>query len=57
MDLVETWREELRFAPGRVTRALLAAAYAFSIALPFLGQPARIVRGKLVGITGVGVMG
>ena len=57
MDLVETWREELRFAPGRVTRTLLAAAVAFSIALPFLGQPAWIVRGTLVAITAIGVMG
>jgi len=57
MDLVETWRKELRFAPGRVTRALLAAAVIFSVVLPFLGQPAWIVRGTIIAITAIGVMG
>ena len=57
MDLVETYREELRFARGRVVRGLLAVALVLALALPFSGQPAWIVRGTLIAITAIGVLG
>ncbi|MCA1828222.1 MAG: branched-chain amino acid ABC transporter permease [Myxococcales bacterium] len=57
MDLVESHQEELRFARGRVVRALLIAGVAIAIAVPFSGQPAWIVRGTLIAITAIGVLG
>ena len=57
MDLVETWREELRFARGRVARVLLVAGLVVAVLLPFSGQPAWIVRGTLIAITAIGVLG
>ncbi len=57
MDLVESHREELRFARGHVVRALLSLSLAAGVALPFLGHPAWIVRGTLIAITAIGVLG
>jgi len=51
MDLVESYREDLRFAPGRVSRALLG------VALPLAGPPVWAVRGILIAITAIGVLG
>jgi branched-chain amino acid transport system permease protein len=57
MDLIESHREELRFARGRVTRVLLALSVAAAVALPLSGNPAWIVRGTLIAIIGIGVLG
>jgi branched-chain amino acid transport system permease protein len=57
MDLVESYREELRFARGRVVRALLVPAVILAAALPLFGQPAWIVRGTLIAIMAIGVLG
>jgi branched-chain amino acid transport system permease protein len=57
VDRVESYREELGFARGRVNRALLAAPLALALALPFVGSPASLVRGTLIAITAIGVLG
>ena len=57
MDLVETHREELRFARGRVIRALVLTGVAIGLLLPLSGNPAWIVRGTLIAITAIGVLG
>jgi len=56
VDLVESWRDELRFARGRIVRVLLGVAVALAVALPFSG-PAWIVRGTMIAITAIGVLG
>ena len=56
MDLVESHREELRFARGTVARVLLALGFAFAVALPLAG-PEWMVRCTMIAITGVGVLG
>lgn len=57
MDLVETHREELRFARGRVIRALVLTGVTIGLLLPLSGNPAWIVRGTLIAITAIGVLG
>src|SRR5438105_10372775 len=57
MDLVESQRERLRIARGRVERVLLLLTVALAVALPLAGPPAWIVRGTLIAITAIGVMG
>ena len=57
MDLVESYREDLRFAPGRITRLLLGTGVLLAVALPLLGPPAWTVRGILIAITAIGVLG
>ena len=56
MDLVESWRDELRFARGKIVRVLVGVAVALAVALPFSG-PAWIVRGTMIAITAIGVLG
>ncbi len=56
MDRVESYRDDLRFAKGRVTRVLLGAAL-FAAVLPLTGPPAWTVRGILVVVTAIGVLG
>src|SRR3954471_19516511 len=57
MDLVESHAEGLRFARGRVVKALLALGVLAAIVVPALGQPAWMVRGTLIAITAIGVLG
>ena len=57
MDLVESYRQDLRFAPGRVTRVLLGATVLLAAVLPLAGPPAWTVRGILIAITAIGVLG
>jgi branched-chain amino acid transport system permease protein len=56
MDRVESYREDLRFAPGRVTRMLLGMGLLLAV-LPLAGPPAWTVRGILIAITAIGVIG
>jgi branched-chain amino acid transport system permease protein len=57
VDLVESHREGLRFARGRVVKALLAIGLAIALGVPLLGPPAWMVRGALIAITAIGVIG
>src|SRR3954469_20745737 len=57
MDLVQSYREDLRFAPGRVSRLLLGAGLLLAVALPLFGPPAWTVRALLIAITAIGVLG
>src|SRR5205085_3435546 len=57
MDLVESQRERLRIARGRVERVLLGLTVALAVALPLAGPSALVVRGTLIAITAIGVMG
>ncbi len=57
MDLVESYRQDLRFAPGRVTRVLLGAALLVGAVLPLAGPPSWTVRGIFIAVTAIGVMG
>ena len=56
MDLVETYRDELQLARGRVLRALLAIGLAAALAFPFAG-PSWMVRGSIIAMTAIGVLG
>lgn len=57
MDLVESYREDLRFARKRVTRVLLAALLAAVVALPWVAPDHVIFLGTLVALYSIGVMG
>ena len=57
MDLVESYREELRFARKPLGRGLLLLLLAALITLPFWGPRAWLVRGSLVWLTAIGVLG
>jgi branched-chain amino acid transport system permease protein len=57
MDLVESYREDLRFVPGRVARAWLGVALVLAVVLPLAGPPSWTVRGILIAITAIGVLG
>src|SRR5438045_4310177 len=56
MDLIESHREELRFARGTVTRTLVALGLALAVALPLLG-PEWMVRCTMIAIIAIGVLG
>lgn len=57
MDLVETYREELRFARKPLSRSLLIALVVLLAALPFWGPASWLSRGSLVWLFAIGVVG
>jgi branched-chain amino acid transport system permease protein len=57
MDLIETHRDELRFARRPLARALVALAVSGALLLPLLAPPAWVVRATLIALTAVGVIG
>ncbi len=57
MDLVESYREESRFARRRSTRLLLVALAAALAALPWYAHPSWVVRFTLIWLYAIGVMG
>jgi branched-chain amino acid transport system permease protein len=57
MDLVESYREELRFARKPISRALLLAFLVGLAALPWVVGPSWVVRASLVWLYAIGVMG
>ena len=57
MDLVETYREELRFARKPLSRALLIALLAALTALPWWAPPFWLSQATLVWLFAIGVIG
>ena len=57
MDLVETYREELRFARKPLGRGLLVALLAALALLPWWAPGAWLARGSLVWLYAIGVIG
>lgn len=57
MDLVETYREELRFARKPLSRSLLIALVVVLAALPFWGPASWLSRGSLVWLFAIGIVG
>lgn len=57
MDLVESYREDLRFARKPVTRALLALLLAALVAFPWLAPDYMVFLATLVALYSIGVMG
>lgn len=57
MDLVESYREELRFVRKPLPRGLLAALLLALAVLPWWAPPAWLSRGSLVWLLSIGVMG
>lgn len=57
MDLVETYREELRFARKPLSRSLLIALVVLLAALPFWGPASWLSRGSLVWLFAIGIVG
>jgi branched-chain amino acid transport system permease protein len=57
VDLVESYREELRFARRRLTWALLGGLVLFLGVLPWLAPSAWLVRMSLIALYAIGVMG
>jgi len=57
MDLVETYREELRFVRKPIPRALLLLLLAALGLLPWWGPSAWLSRGSLVWLFAIGVIG
>lgn len=57
MDLVESYREDLRFARKPLGRALLLLLLAALVALPWWAPRAWLSRGSLVWLTAIGVIG
>ena len=57
MDLVESYREELRFARKRSTRALLGLLLAAVAVFPWLAPDHAVFRATLVALFAIGVMG
>jgi branched-chain amino acid transport system permease protein len=57
MDLVESYAEDLRLARKPLARALLAALLGALVALPAWVEAAWLVRGSLIWLTAIGVMG
>ncbi|MGH7268529.1 MAG: branched-chain amino acid ABC transporter permease [Candidatus Rokuibacteriota bacterium] len=57
MDLVESYREDLRFARGSVTWLLLGGALAALVALPLVLHASWAVRLSLIWLYAIGVMG
>ena len=57
MDLVESYREDLRFARGAVTWLLLGGLLAALVALPLLLHASWAVRLSLIWLYAIGVMG
>jgi branched-chain amino acid transport system permease protein len=57
VELVESYREELRFTRTATARALLAALIAALFVLPWLVQSSWLVRLTLIWLYAIGVMG
>jgi branched-chain amino acid transport system permease protein len=57
MDLVESYREELRFARKPIPRALLVALLLSLALLPWWAPSAWLARGSLVWLYAIGVIG
>lgn len=57
MDLVESYRDELRFARRPLSWALLGFLVAALVALPAMAHPSWLVRLSLVWLYAIGVMG
>lgn len=57
MDLVESYREELRFARKPLGRALLVLLLVGLAVLPLVAPRAWLARGSLVWLTAIGVLG
>lgn len=57
MDLVESYREELRFARKPIPRALLVALLLALALLPWWAPSAWLARGSLVWLYAIGVIG
>lgn len=57
MDLVESYREDLRFARKRVTRALLALLLVALAAFPWVAPEYMVFLVTLVALYAIGVMG
>jgi branched-chain amino acid transport system permease protein len=57
MDLVETYREELRFARKPLGRGLLVLGLLALVALPWWAPRSWLARGSLVWLFAIGVMG
>jgi branched-chain amino acid transport system permease protein len=57
VDLVESYREELRFARRPLTRVLLGGLIAVLLLLPWWGQPSWLVRLTLIWLYAIGVIG
>jgi branched-chain amino acid transport system permease protein len=57
LDLVESYREDLRFARKPVTRALLALLLAALVAFPWLAPDYMVFLATLVALYSIGVMG
>lgn len=57
MDLVETYREELRFVRKPIPRALLLLLLAALALLPWWGPGAWLSRGSMVWLFAIGVIG
>ena len=57
MDLVESYREELRFVRKPIPRALLLALLVALAALPWWAPRAWLARGSLVWLYAIGVIG
>ncbi len=57
MDLVESYREELRFVRRPLPRALLALLILALVTLPLWGPNAWLNRASLVWLTSIGVIG
>jgi branched-chain amino acid transport system permease protein len=57
VDLVESYREDLRFARKRATWVLLGLLLAALLALPWVAHPSWLVRVSLIALYAIGVMG
>ena len=57
MDLVESYREELRFVRKPIPRALLAALLVALAAVPWWAPGAWLARGSMVWLLSIGVIG
>lgn len=57
MDLIESYRDDLRFARKRRTWALLSLPLALLLVLPFVAPVSWTVRATLIWLTAIGVMG
>jgi branched-chain amino acid transport system permease protein len=57
VDLVETYREELRFARKPLSRSLLVMLLVLLAALPFWGPASWLSRGSLVWLFAIGIVG
>jgi branched-chain amino acid transport system permease protein len=57
LDLVESYRDELRFARKRVTWVLLGLLLVAVLALPWYAHPSWVVRATVIALYAIGVMG